>query len=264
RHFIFLGDCFCGESHSPVIILVTFFGDAVIRSWFVTAHWDKAHAFDSACDDAVCHSGLDTRRCESDGFESACAVTVDGHSRDRIRFESHEGYETPDVKSLFGFGHGVSNDNIVDPVFVELWHRCHKVRDGFCREFVGAFEAEHAARSLSDCCAVSFYDICCFHIHVILTGILNQPRLKRQLPVKRSHCFCRCDAATNGSSRRKSKSGCVKRDYSGKRDRIRLCHYTSSAELIAQWFSFSKHVLDAFERFAFGAEREEGFALEVE
>ena len=44
------------QSHSPVVILMSCFCNSVIRSRFVTSHWNITHAFRTACNNAVCHS----------------------------------------------------------------------------------------------------------------------------------------------------------------------------------------------------------------
>ena len=86
RHFKLLCYCFSCQSHSPIVVFVSCFCNSIIRSWFVTSHRNKTHAFGSTCNNTMCHSRLDFGCSHSNSFNSRCAVTVYGYTRNILNF----------------------------------------------------------------------------------------------------------------------------------------------------------------------------------
>src|SRR5690606_9699580 len=140
-----------------------FLRQSIIWYGLITTHWDVAHTFCTTGDDAVCHSALDFCGCDGDSFQSRSAITVYGHPWNIDCVQSHQGNKTAHIQPLFGFGHCIAHDYVVNAFFVQLWYLLHHIADGFCGEFVRTFEAEESAWCFAYGGAVGFYYICSFH-----------------------------------------------------------------------------------------------------
>ena len=67
------------------------------------------------------------------------------------------------VKPLLCFGHGISNNDVVDAFFIQLRDAVHEVGNRFCGQFIWTLKAEKSPWCFSNGGAICPYDISCFH-----------------------------------------------------------------------------------------------------
>jgi hypothetical protein len=76
------------------------------------------------------------------------------------------GDDTAYLEALFGFGDGVSDDDVVDPVRVKLGYGGQQTFDDGDGEVIGAVEPEFTSFGFSDGGTIAGDDVCFLHENI--------------------------------------------------------------------------------------------------
>ena len=127
-------------------------GDMVVlehrgrHSDLVAHHRHHAHRFGACCDHQIGFAQTDAVSCQSDGLQAGGTESVDGLRRYRLRQAGQQGTDTCHIHALFAFGHGATDDDVIDALGVDARGLRDDLSEAVCQHVGGVHILESAAR----------------------------------------------------------------------------------------------------------------------
>ena len=143
------GDAFGGKSHAEISVGIMI-DEPGIGGNFVAAHGDHGHGLGSACHHDFGAAGHNALRRHGNCLQAGGAETIDGHRRDLDRKSGAKGSDAGDIHSLFAFGHGAAEDDVLNFFGIELGEAIKRAFDGDGGQFIGASGAEGSLVGAAD------------------------------------------------------------------------------------------------------------------